>query len=137
MNQVDGVYENELGISFQVVLQNSYAGSDPYSGVTDPNSLLNEFRTVWNSQMTGVARDVAHLFTGRDLDGSVIGIAWIGVVCNNPAYAYGLSQRYGTSVQRYSEESPGTSSRQNALSPAFRFGAIPLKMYSTLPSRSA
>jgi hypothetical protein len=101
MNQVDGVYENELGISFQVVLQNSYAGSDPYSGVTDPNSLLNEFRTVWGSQMTGVARDVAHLFTGRDLDGSVIGIAWIGVVCNNPAYAYGLSQRYGTSVQRY------------------------------------
>jgi hypothetical protein len=101
VNQVDGVYQAELGIDFQVVLQNSYAGADPYTNATSSSTILNEFRNRWNSAMTGVARDVAHLWTGKDMDGSTIGIAWVGVVCNAPTYSYGVSQRFTGTPQKY------------------------------------
>jgi hypothetical protein len=60
----------------------------PYTS-TDPTTLLNQFRSEWNSNQSGVQRDVAHLFTGKNIDGGVIGIAWLGVICNS-GYGYGL-----------------------------------------------
>ncbi len=101
MNQVDGVYEAEAGITFQIVLQNSYASADPYSPTTNSSDLLSEFRTVWNASHREVARDTAHLWTGKDLDGSTIGLAYIGVVCRAPDHAYGLSQYNASVPQRY------------------------------------
>ncbi|HEX8684914.1 MAG TPA: Calx-beta domain-containing protein, partial [Pyrinomonadaceae bacterium] len=38
------------------------------------------------------ARDLAHMFTGRELDGSTIGIAWTGVVCDAPDISFGISE---------------------------------------------
>lgn len=66
------------------------SASDPYTS-TDPNGLLVEFQNYWNNNHPLTSRDVAHLFTGKDLDGTVIGIAYIGAVCNN-TIAYGLVQ---------------------------------------------
>jgi hypothetical protein len=100
LNQVDGVYQAELGITLRVVLQNTYAGSDPYTVTTDASALLNEFRAHWNANMGGVARDIAHMWTGRDMAGSTIGIAWVGVVCRSATYAYGVSQRWGSGTQK-------------------------------------
>ena len=45
------------------------------------------------TNQTGVQRDVAQLFTGRNLDGSVIGIAYPGGICTN--FGYNLVQNYG------------------------------------------
>ncbi|HEU4418998.1 MAG TPA: zinc-dependent metalloprotease family protein, partial [Planctomycetota bacterium] len=46
----------------------------------------------------GVPRDLAHLFTGRNLTGTTIGIAQISSVCNI-GQAYGLSQsRFSTNL---------------------------------------
>jgi hypothetical protein len=101
VNQVDGVYQAEVGLTFQVVLQNTYAGSDPYSSTTNPSNLLVEFRNYWNANRAGVARDVTHMWTGKDMDSSTIGIAYVGVVCNSPSYSYGISQRYTPTPQRY------------------------------------
>ena len=71
------------------------APSDPYS-TTSSDSLLTQMRTHWNAAQTGVHRDIAHLMTGKNLDGSVIGIASVGVICNSTR-GYGLSQtRYTT-----------------------------------------
>jgi hypothetical protein len=53
--------------------------------------LLNQFRNQWNTQHSTIVRDVAHHFTRKNIQGSTIGIAWIGVVCNKP-WAYGLAQ---------------------------------------------
>jgi hypothetical protein len=100
VNQIDGVYQAELGLAFQVVLQNTYAGADPYSS-TDPSTMLTEFRNYWNANRTNVARDIAHMWSGRDMDGSVIGIAYVGVVCSAPTYSYGVSQRWTGAPQRY------------------------------------
>jgi hypothetical protein len=59
--------------------------------VTDPNTLLSNFRTVWNNLAGTIPRDTAHMFTGKDLDGTTIGIAYLSCVCNS-TFAYGLSQ---------------------------------------------
>ncbi len=66
------------------------SAADPYT-TSDPSDLLDEFLNTWNQTMVGVPRDVAHLFTGREIDGAVIGIAYLGVLCQIDS-AYGLSQ---------------------------------------------
>ena len=62
----------------------------PYTS-NDASTLLNQFRTEWISNQSGVQRDIAHLFTGKNLQGGVIGVAWLGVICNK-SYGYGLVQ---------------------------------------------
>jgi hypothetical protein len=102
VNQIDGVYQAEVGLTFQVSYQGTYAaGADPYTATTNPSTLLSELRTYWNANRSGVARDVTHMWTGKDMDGSTIGIAYVGVVCNAASYSYGISQRYTSSPQKY------------------------------------
>jgi len=84
-------YESEVGITHRitaVIVRTSPA--QPYTA-TDPNALLDQLRVQWTGNHAGVQRDLAHLFTGKQVDGSVIGIAWLAVVCNS-SYGYGLSQ---------------------------------------------
>jgi Tol biopolymer transport system component len=92
LNLIEGVYQNELGISFSVVYQHTWATTDdPYRSAA-PATALAEFKNYWNANFTNVSRDAAHLWTGKNLDGDVIGSAEIGVVCLVPSRAYGLSQ---------------------------------------------
>jgi len=92
LNLIEGVYQNELGLSFSVVYQHSWATpGDPYES-NHPGLALNEFKNYWNGNFTHITRDVAHRWTGKDLDGNVIGSAEIGVVCQTPTRAYGVSQ---------------------------------------------
>lgn len=84
-------YEYEVDITHElttIIVRTS--SNDPYT-TSDPGNLLNQFRSHWNSTKGGVTRDVAELFTGRNLDGSVIGIAWLSVVCNT-GWAYSVVQ---------------------------------------------
>jgi hypothetical protein len=55
--------------------------------------VLSEFEGYWNANLSGVDRDAAHLWTGKDIDGDVIGSAEIGAICSRPEKAYGFSQR--------------------------------------------
>jgi hypothetical protein len=98
MNQVDGIYDVQLGIRMRVVFQRVWAvanaANDPYSG-TAASAALDQFRTVYNGSFapgTVPARDIAHMWTGRDMDSNTIGIAYIASVCDAPAFSYGLSQ---------------------------------------------
>ncbi len=98
LNFVDGIYESEIGISFQIVQQNTWAdaNSDPYTS-TSASTRLQEFRNHWNANFPNSGanrRAIAHLFTGVNLDGSTIGIASFGVACRTPNFSYGLSQQF-------------------------------------------
>ena len=80
---VAGVYEEDVGITYElttvVVRSNS---SDPYTS-TDAGELLCEFRNQWNGlPESDIQREVAHLFTGKALDGTTLGVGYLGVVCN-------------------------------------------------------
>lgn len=90
LNTVDAVYQSDLNIKIVVVHQNFYStSSDPYNS-TDAFVQRTEFANNWNSNFTSVARDVAHLFTGKSM-GGVLGIAYIGTVCSNPSEAYSIT----------------------------------------------
>jgi hypothetical protein len=91
MSAVNTVYERDCSLTHQIttIIVRSVA-SDPYTS-TDPAQILTEFRNAWNASQTGVARDVAHLMTGKNIDGGIIGISSVGAVCNR-SRAYGVSQ---------------------------------------------
>jgi hypothetical protein len=98
LNFVDGIYQSEIGITFQIVQQNTWADltSDPYTS-TAPSTRLQQFRDHWNTNFPNSdanRRALAHLFTGVDLDGGTIGIASLAAVCRSPNFAYGLSQQF-------------------------------------------
>ena len=101
LNQVDGIYQAELSVALRVTYQHTWAGSsDPFtaSGVSE---LLTELSTYWNGNLTfNDTFDLVHLWTGRDLDGSTVGVAYRGVVCKYRATSYGLSQRDTGSIFR-------------------------------------
>lgn len=91
MNSIASIYEAEVGITYEVShfrLQTD--GSEQY-GSSDSEVLLEQFRSFWNSTQGSVQRDTVHLLTGKNLLGSTIGIAYVGVICNKP-FGYGLSQ---------------------------------------------
>ena len=92
MNQVEGVYETELGLTFQIVFQNAWAtAADPYTSTNDSIQLLDEFKTYWNGNFTNVGRDIAHMWTGRNM-GGVVGRGYQSVTCAVPSLSYGLSR---------------------------------------------
>lgn len=83
MNSVTLVYDRDVNITYEFttfVVRTSSA--DPYT-TTVMTDLLCEFRNTWNLPPENeIRRDVAQLFTGKNITGSVIGLAWLGVVCN-------------------------------------------------------
>lgn len=91
MNVVDGIYQNTFNLRMVISFQNVYtANNDPY---TTNNDLLflDQFRNHWNSNRQNIKRDLAHLFSGKTLNNSVVGVSYSGVVCANSSYSYGLT----------------------------------------------
>jgi hypothetical protein len=102
LTQVDAIYSQQLGISFNlnVVFQRAWTAKPanyPYTTVTAPASALEEFAGAYDKSFTDAgqtppSRDLVHMFTGKDLDGSTIGISYIGAVCEFADSAFGISQ---------------------------------------------
>ncbi|MCI0365884.1 MAG: M12 family metallo-peptidase [Phycisphaerales bacterium] len=92
-NYVFPVYEDQVQIQYQItttIIQTS--PDDPYTS-TNHSALLDEFQNYWNSNHQDVVRDVAHLMTGKEIDGNIIGVAYLATVCELE-WAYGLSQSH-------------------------------------------
>jgi hypothetical protein len=125
MNMVEGVYQTQLDLTFTIVFQHTWiANNDPYATTEPggcynnvvcgpnpsqivPRGILNEFMEYWNTNYpagggaNNPKRDLAHIWTGKDVNGSVIGLAWLNVVCSAPTYSYGFSQRIATAPVKY------------------------------------
>lgn len=94
------LYEPTFSLNFQIVYQNVFTSStvSPYRETVPENS-LEEFRNYALSNNHLGTADIYHLFTGRDFDGSTIGVAFVGVVCKfNNQYSFGVSQRFDPSA---------------------------------------
>lgn len=94
MNNVDGIFSAQVGVQLNVSQIDVFSSSnDPFTNESVPIDLLNElsaFRQVTSSQRTN---GLSHLFTGRELDGSTVGIAFGG------GYGGGLcSRRFGAGL---------------------------------------
>jgi len=101
VNAAEALFERQLGIRFQIVKQHVYADIGALSiPETDPGRLLKAFSSsTENAAVMGINTasfdddvDLKHLFTGKDLDGTTIGIGYVGAVCYQPRYAYSLTQ---------------------------------------------
>jgi hypothetical protein len=93
LNMIEGDYETELGLSFDVVFQHAWTSEDPFNGA-GASAMLNSFLHYWNTNypQTSVPRDTAHLWTSRvNFFGQ--GLSKLGVICSNPGSAYGMSGR--------------------------------------------
>ncbi len=114
VNNVDGIYRSELGVTVQILSTVVFttSGSDPFANTgVDANTLLNAFQS-WktansqNSSQSMWNTDIAHLMTGRDINGPcspgscannccVIGLSYIGTLCD-ASYGIGIDQDFTT-----------------------------------------
>lgn len=91
MAGVDLIYQRDCEIGYiitTIIVRTSEP--DPYTS-TNPGTLLGQFQNHWNGNHQNIQRDVAHLFTGKNLNGGVIGVAYLSVICQIGS-AYGLSE---------------------------------------------
>ncbi|HEY7643206.1 MAG TPA: M12 family metallo-peptidase [Steroidobacteraceae bacterium] len=92
LNNVDGIYSSQLAIEIHVgSLTVPDAAHDQLSTATDPKSLLRELANLRKRTSELNSRGVTHLFTDRDLDGSTIGIGYLGSLCDRQN-AVGLTE---------------------------------------------
>lgn len=89
LNTVESIYGTQLGVRFTVVGQTILSQQEEE---LDPGKILSNFRNNVATQNDNV--DLKHLFTGKDMTGSTVGIAFVGVLCYVPTYSYGVSQEY-------------------------------------------
>ncbi|MCG3125559.1 MAG: hypothetical protein CHACPFDD_00383 [Phycisphaerae bacterium] len=91
LNAVETVYERDVAITYEITRVTVWTtSSDPYT-TSDSSALLGQFRSWWNANRRDVQRDLAQLMTGRNIDSSVIGIAYLSVVCSSITAGNGYS----------------------------------------------
>jgi len=89
INTADTIYASQLDAEFSVVNQDTVPSNTLTS--TDSTTLLTTFMDYENINDTS-SRDDTHLFTGKNLDGSTIGLAFLGVMCKSSTFSYGLTK---------------------------------------------
>ncbi len=98
LNMVDGIYSQEIGVQINVPLIETFSDSaDPFSDESDPGLLLDELVSYRQSTPAQRSLGLTHLYTGRSLDGSTVGIAYSDVLCRTNVGA-GLSEGNGTAT---------------------------------------
>ncbi|MEM7048629.1 MAG: M12 family metallo-peptidase [Acidobacteriota bacterium] len=88
LNEVSAVFESHHGLRLVVthLAVHKSASAQPYKSTKD-TTLLGQLR-AYGGQITA-ERALTHLFSGKELDGNIAGIADTGTVCKTPTY--GLS----------------------------------------------
>jgi hypothetical protein len=93
VNMMNGIYETDLGLTSRVVAQRAHTGTDPYT-TTEPRRLLDQFRTQFLRNEPTLTDD-ALLFSGRELDGSTVGIAFLRSTCTSGRFGVLQMARLG------------------------------------------
>jgi hypothetical protein len=99
LNRVDGIYSGQLGVQISVPVRETHSNAadpfntpvDPATNETDPGDLLTELGTYRDSLATHRNQGLTHLWTGRDLTGTTVGIASVGALCSD-RFGVGLSE---------------------------------------------
>jgi Metallo-peptidase family M12 len=88
INTAEALYERQLGIRFRISEQFIFDSSTPE---VVPGEILGVFRERIGKRST----NVQYIFTGKDMTGTTVGIAYVGSVCYDSNYAQGVVQLYG------------------------------------------
>jgi hypothetical protein len=89
------IYQNQLGLRLAISAQHGFSSSsgNPFTG-TSSNTILSTFREYTTSMNQLGDADLYHLFSGKDFDGGVIGLAWVSVTCSVQDYSFGITQKF-------------------------------------------
>ena len=88
MNIVDGIFSEQIGVQFGITEITVLSNNGPLTS-SNASTLLNQYRNAIGTNNPGLS----HLFTGRDIDGNVIGIAFLSAICT--ANGVGVTQAGG------------------------------------------
>lgn len=96
LNIIDGLFRNQLGVEVAAdsVTLFTRRRNDPFSDTSEAGDLLSEV-SLWragNSWQRQTA--LTHLFTGRDLNGRTVGLAYMDTLCSR-RYSASLSEARG------------------------------------------
>ncbi|MDH3531966.1 MAG: M12 family metallo-peptidase [Gammaproteobacteria bacterium] len=98
LSNVDGIYSEQLGVQINVpIIETFTASNDPFTDTTDPSALLEKLSVYRQGTPSQNSQGLTHLYTGQDLDGSTVGIAYQGVLCR-PDVGAGLSEGNGSAT---------------------------------------
>jgi MYXO-CTERM domain-containing protein len=99
LNNVDGIFSSQLGIQITVntIETFSNAAADPFTDETDASLLLDEVSDYRSATPAQNSNGLTHLYTGKDLDGTTVGIAYTGALCSN-FFGTGLSEGNGSAT---------------------------------------
>jgi MipA family protein len=83
MNAVDGILSTQIGVRINVVGPPTELtqSSQPFTSAV-PSTLLEQLRDYRTSTGAQQGTGLTHLFTGRNLDGSTVGIAYLKSLCS-------------------------------------------------------
>jgi hypothetical protein len=97
LNNVDGIYSEQLGVQLTVETLEIHSGSDdPFTDAADASDLLDELSEYRFNTPLHSSPGLTHLYTGRNLDGTTVGIAFLSALCS-PRFGAGLTEgRHGT-----------------------------------------
>ncbi len=91
LNVTEAIYERDCDITFEITtIVVRTAEPDPYTSFVADNMLV-EMQSEWNTNLQSIRRDIAELFTGKDMSGNTLGIAWQAVVCDSITNGNGYS----------------------------------------------
>jgi hypothetical protein len=79
---VDGIWSNQAGVKISLAPLTVLKTASESFTKTAPPDLLAQVRQYRSSHSAQLATGVTHLMTGRDLDGNIVGISYMGSVCN-------------------------------------------------------
>lgn len=90
LNVVDGIFSEQLGLNVSLQTLDIQPDTSTDFTQTDANALLDQVTTY--RQQNQSQYGLTHLFTGKNLDGSTRGIAWLGGACRT-LFGAALSQQ--------------------------------------------
>jgi len=97
INEVNAIFEQELGVTFQLVTDQSYVftnpATDPYTDGSNVNAMLSENQTLMDNVLGSTNYDIGHAFSGTT-SSSGGGVAYAGVLCW-PGYKAGGASDIG------------------------------------------
>ncbi len=96
LNIIDGFYRNDLNIVFDN-LHVEFPSEELLLASTSANELLVDLREKYHGFAfadTSTASPLMELLSGREFDGSTVGLAYVGTLCNTNGYATGVTQEY-------------------------------------------
>jgi hypothetical protein len=98
LNMVDGIFSQQLGIQIKVTTIDTFSSSnDPFTDENIASDLLDEVSAYRSNTPAQSSAGLTHLYTGRNLDGTTVGIAWTGALCSN-FFGAGLSEGNGSAT---------------------------------------